>query len=281
MKVPLMIITLCYFLLSASFAQDSSSIFEMNNLLAWCIVPFDSVQRTPEQRAKMLHDLGFRKFAYDWRDQHLESFPRELVALQSHGIELSAFWLWIDDQPFPSPTHTRIFEMLKSLNVRTTFWISFSNAVFKGRSDEDKLATAVEIISIAYELASNIGCTIALYNHGDWFGDPENQVAIIQATGFEDIGIVYNFHHGHHQMRNFDHLLNIMMPYLQTVNLNGMIEDGPKIIPIGAGGQEDKMLETLTASGFSGTIGILGHVENADVERILRQNLLGLRAMGY
>ena len=29
------------------------------------------------------------------------------------------------------------------------------------------------------EEARNIGCTVALYNHGGWFGEPDNQIAII------------------------------------------------------------------------------------------------------
>ena len=30
------------------------------------------------------------------------------------------------------------------------------------------------------EEAGKIGCSLALYNHGGWFGEPENQIAIIE-----------------------------------------------------------------------------------------------------
>ena len=63
------------------------------------------------------------------------------------------------------------------------------------------------------------------------------------------------------------------------VNLNGMKKEGPKILPIGAGDRELEMMQVLQKSGYRGRIGILGHVEDADVEQILLQNLHGLQAL--
>ena len=56
------------------------------NLVAWCIVPFDSKKRAPEERAAMLERLGFRHFAYDWRAEHIPTFDAEIDALKRHGI---------------------------------------------------------------------------------------------------------------------------------------------------------------------------------------------------
>ena len=39
------------------------------------------------------------------------------------------------------------------------------------------------------------------------------------------------------------------------------------------------MMKYLKEGGYSGSIGVLGHVENADVEVILRQNLEGLQQL--
>ena len=36
----------------------SADLFEKDNLVAWCIVPFDAAERGPEARAKMLGDLN-------------------------------------------------------------------------------------------------------------------------------------------------------------------------------------------------------------------------------
>src|SRR4051812_8327705 len=66
--------------------------FDRDNLVAWCIVPFDAKKRGPEERAAMLERLGFKRFAYDWRAEHVPTFDAELDALEKRGITLSAFW---------------------------------------------------------------------------------------------------------------------------------------------------------------------------------------------
>ena len=127
--------------------------------------------------------------------------------------------------------------------------------------------------------AEEIGCTLALYNHGDWFGEPENQVRIIKAIGSDRIRIVYNFHHGHHQIDRFEELLDLMMPYLSAININGMRAEGPKIITLGQGERELEMLQSIMASGYNGPIGIIGHTEEEDIQVVLERNLEGLRKL--
>jgi hypothetical protein len=48
-----------------------ADIYAPDNLVAWCIVPFDAKKRSPAQRVEMLQSLGFNKYAYDWRAEHL------------------------------------------------------------------------------------------------------------------------------------------------------------------------------------------------------------------
>src|SRR4029079_12631247 len=82
-------------LVDRSVAQQksaSSSLFAPENLVAWCIVPFDSQKRGPEARAEMLQRLGFKKFAYDYRAEHVPTFDAEMEALKKHNIELTAWW---------------------------------------------------------------------------------------------------------------------------------------------------------------------------------------------
>lgn len=92
-------------------------------------------------------------------------------------------------------------------------------------------------------------------------------------------GLIYNFHHGHKQVDSFPTLLKKMSPWLWTVNINGMKKDGPQILTIGNGDQEKEMLRLLKKSGFQGSVGILGHTENEDVEQVLKRNLSGLRKL--
>ncbi|MDA0195799.1 MAG: hypothetical protein O2951_12270 [Bacteroidetes bacterium] len=70
-----------------------------------------------------------------------------------------------------------------------------------------------------------------------------------------------------------------MLPYLWSVNINGMKKDGPKIITVGQGEEEQQMIQLLLDKGFSGPFGILGHIEEADVEVILKGNLDGFAGL--
>ena len=66
--------------------------FAQDNLVAWCIVPFDAKKRAPAERVEMLKKLGFKKYAYDWRAEHLPTFDEEVGLLKKAGIELTAVW---------------------------------------------------------------------------------------------------------------------------------------------------------------------------------------------
>lgn len=261
--------------------QGEKSLFAKDNLVAWCIVPYDNQKRSPEERAEMLNKLGIFRFAYDWRTEHLPTMAEEIRTIKAHGIKLESVWFWIDGGagPILDENSEYILQTLEENQVETDLWVSFNNRFFENLTDEEKLSRATDAIRQVYDRATAIGCRIGLYNHGDWFGNPLNQIRIIQALGHDDIGIVYNLHHSHHQMDQLPLFLEKMKPYLRTVNLNGMKEDGPKILPVGSGDRELEMMRLLKESGFNGTIGILGHVEDADVEAILSGNLAGLQTL--
>jgi sugar phosphate isomerase/epimerase len=258
---------------------SGDKLFTKDNLIAWCVVPFDSIERTPEERAQMLEDLGFKHFAYDWRLKHLPTFPAEINALRKHGINLTSVWLWIDTDSSEifDDASKQLLEIIKQNNVKTDFWLGFSNKHFEGLSDEAKLEKAVASVSHIRDRAKELGCTISLYNHGDWFGEPENQVRIIEKMGAKDVGIVYNFHHAHSQIKEFPRLLQKMLPYLNAVNLNGMKVEGPKIMTIGEGREELGMLKTLSEAGYNGYLGIICHIETEDAQVVLERNINGLK----
>lgn len=261
--------------------NSNDMIYALDNLIAWCIIPFDAEKRGPLERAEMLNELGFTKMAWDWRMEHIEQLPEEIKVLSDHNIELSAVWFWIDkdlDQGM-SPHQEQILQTLEDTQTKTTLWVSFPNSFFDDLSPTEKLERAVINIGLLNERAEKIGCKVALYNHMHWFGEPENQVRIIRAVGSENIGIVYNFHHGHHHIDDFSELLEQMKPYLWTINLNGMNPEGPKILDLGKGSSELAMMKTIKESGFDGTIGIIGHTQNEDIRLVLERNLEGMKKL--
>lgn len=280
--------TACLLILLASVScgpkpqlETADNLFKRENLVAWCVVPFDSVKRTPEERAAMLKSLGFTQFAYDWREEHLPTFGKEIIALRENGIQLKSAWMWIDTDSgaIIDENNRRLLEIIEQNNVKTDLWLGFSNKHFAGLTDEQKLEKAAASVSSIREEAERIGCTISLYNHGDWFGEPINQVRIIEKIGKEDIGIVYNFHHAHEQLADFPMLIEKMLPYLKTVNLNGMKAEGPKILTLGQGDHELDMLKTLGQSGYKGAIGIICHIETEDAKVVLQRNVEGLKSL--
>jgi len=264
---------LAFFLSGSAAAAD---IFARDNLVAWCIVPFDAKKRTPAQRAEMLEKLGIHRFAYDWRAEHLPTFDTELDELKGHNIELTALW-------FPAELNADariLLAGIKKANLSPQLWVT--TQINPQPSQEKTVASAAAIIRpIAIE-AAKLKCQVALYNHGGWFGEPENQIAIIEALkneGITNVGIVYNQHHGHEHVARFTALLDKMKPYLLALNLNGMTKDGDKsgekILPLGQGELDLQLLKIIRDSGYSGPIGILNHTDE-DAEGRLIDNLDGL-----
>jgi sugar phosphate isomerase/epimerase len=260
---------------------DNVNLFSKDNLVAWCVVPFDSVKRTPAERARMLSELGFKQFAYDWRPEHLPTFADEIKMLKENNIKLKSVWLWVDTDSGEifDDNNRELLRTIKENDVKTDFWLGFSNKHFDGLTDEQKLEKAVASVGYIRDEAKKLGCTVSLYNHGDWFGEPVNQVRIIDKMGVDDVSIVYNFHHAHLQVQEFPDLLQKMLPYLNTVNLNGMKVEGPKILTIGDGDKELEMLKTLKQSGYKGSIGIICHIETEDAQVVLKRNLEGLQTL--
>ena len=261
-----------------SGGSTGDKLFEQENLLAWCIVPFDAEERSPLERAEMLRELGLRHFAYDYRDKHIPFFREEIETLRAQRIALDAVWLWVDPR-WEDPLNgagRQILDILGETGSRTEIWLGFPDNAFEGLRNEERLSMAVEVVKEILEECEELGCTLALYNHGGWFGEPDNLIKIIDALGSERIRIVYNFHHAHHQLDHFQENLEKMLPYLSTININGMRVEGPKIITLGEGDRELELLRIIEHSGFSGTIGIIGHTEGEDIRVVLERNLDGL-----
>lgn len=263
-----------------SSAQESA-LFEPSNFIPWSIVGFDVKERSPEQRLAMLERLGFKQYAYGNRPKHIPSMKHEWQLAKQMGIDIKAVWLYINlakDKPGELREQTEIvFENLAAVNLHTQIWVGFDPKYFQNLDNEQALDEAVAMVSYLAKRAKLVGSKIALYNHGGWFGKPKNQLQIIKALPQEDIGVVFNFHHAHDSLKEYQANIKMLMPYLWCVNLNGMKADGPKIITIGQGDLEHNMIQTLLDLNYQGPFGLLGHVKGGDPETILQQNLDGLR----
>ena len=260
------------FLLASSAPATTSSPFARDNLVAWCIVPFDAAHRGPKERADMLVNLGIKRIAYDWRDPHIPQWDEELDQYKSHGIELVGFWAPDRQQ--------QILELLKRHGLRCQLWVM--GAEPKGDSQAAKIDAAAAALLPVANLAKQYGCTVGLYNHGGWFGEPENEFAIIdrlRQDGADNVGMVYNLHHGHEHLRRFPQVMNLIKPHLMCLTINGMKAGGPMVLPVGQGDDDLSILKTIRDSGYTGPIAILNHREEVDAEQGLRENIDGLKKL--
>jgi sugar phosphate isomerase/epimerase len=250
-------------------------LFDRQNLVAWCVVPFDEKKRGPEQRAEMLQRLGFKKFAYDWREKDVPTFDAEVEALQRHGVNLVAWW-------FPTETedpHARIIlEVIKRHGIHPQLWVMGSGSPVRTEAEQrERTEQEAERIRKIVELARPYGCQVQLYNHNGWFGQPDNEVAVIERLrqkGVSGVGMVYNFSHGHADIASFPAIWKRIARYVVAVNVTGMVKD-ERLIPPSKGDHELEMLRTILESHWRGPIGVIAE-QGGDAEVTLRNDLLGL-----
>ena len=187
-KITLFVLIACLFAgmtIPATSVRADECIFAHSNLVAWCIVPYDTKKRGPEECAAMLNRLGIKKLAYDWRAEHVPTFDSEVSAMKRHGVDLTAWW-------FSSSLNSNavtILDCIKRNNIHPQLWVCMEsgehlrwNQAFESTPDAQAKHVArivARVKPIAAE-AAKLGCQIALYNHGSWAGVPENQIEIIE-----------------------------------------------------------------------------------------------------
>ncbi len=225
----------------------------------------------------MLKRLGFTKLAYDWRAEHIASFEDEIQALQREGITFFAHWT----PARQSPGYREMLQLIEQYQLHPQLWRIAPAA--EAATRQERVEFSARALLPYVEDAKRLGCAFGIYNHGGWAGEPQNMVALVQwlreHAETEDVGIVYNFHHGHEHLARFPAAFTQMLPYLLCVNLNGMTAAGPKILPLGQGQEDRQLLEMIRQSGYQGPIGLLDHREDVDAERSLRENLDGLQLL--
>lgn len=259
--------------------KKPKSVFAKNNLTAWCIVPYDSKNRTAEERALMLKELGITKLAYDWREKHIAVFEDEFIALKKHEIKLQAFWYMSGLQPENDKTLQLVFDLLKKHGLKTQIWLMMiGEKEFKSATQHEKVTAMAKPVAYIANKAAEAGCTIGLYNHGGWFGEPENQLAIIDYLKLPNIGMVYNFSHAEYQIQRFPEFFPKILPHLYALNVTGLKGGYPaKVVPVGQGNIELEMMRVVKESTYKGPVGIINEDFALDAKDGLLMNINGMK----
>jgi len=260
--------------------EKSDDFINTNEVIPWCILEFDSLDRTPVERITMLKEMGFSKYGYNWRDRHLIEMNNEFELAKKNNIEITSIFLWLNSERDSigrlSNSNQQMLSNLSKVEYKPTIWLSFSNNFFENLNQEESINLAVDMIRFIKPKTDKLGCKLALYNHHGWFGNPYNQIEILEKLNDTSITMVYNFHHAHDYVDEFPKIVKMIKPHLSYVNLNGMKKNGNKILTIGEGDYEFEMIQDLIDEGFKGPWGILGHIKTEDVKKVLERNVEGL-----
>lgn len=271
-------------------APPTSPVWSLENLHAWSVAPFDSVDRTPEERAQILRRLGIRKYAYSWRERHIASFDAEIEAMQRNGIEIIA-WNFLSVEPEDPPARAAL-EAFRRHGIHPQIWVmqsprgrprqaldSFTRTPLEQR---ERVRQEAERIKRIVAAVSPYGCSVALYAHNSWFGVPDNQLAIIarlQEIGVSGVGMVYNFHHArdehHDDTLEFPALWRRIMPHVVAITVSGVRFEGQVVFP-SEGDAEQDMMRVIQDSGWRGSVGLTAELRD-DAEKTLRHYIRGVQ----
>ena len=254
--------------------------FQKSNLHVWAYEEYDAVDRTPEERAQVLVNLGITKVGYICRNEkRVSEFESHLKAYSEAGIELVGVWTPIEE------VQVRDFlKVVDNHDLSIQWWLTLEQN-YDAMPEDGRVKDAVARLRPLVKEANSRNCRLVLYGHGTnrWFTQIENQIEILKQLQSElpsaEVGIIYNFHQSHGQMDRLGEVLPSLAPYLTALNLNGMHSDGPKIARIGKGDKEKEMIETILESGWQGPTGIIAHDRNQDAAITLRENLDGLESI--
>ena len=71
-------ISLLLLICIGSCTNKKESLIKVDEVYPWCIVDFDSLDRSPEERIAMLKEMGFMKYGYEGSERHLAEMKEEL-----------------------------------------------------------------------------------------------------------------------------------------------------------------------------------------------------------
>lgn len=287
---PLFILILCSFFLIACSPEGSETqsriaqTFARSNLHVWAYEEYDAVDRSPEEHAQVLVDLGITKAGYICRNaKRVSEFEAYLKAYREAGIELVAVWTPIHtDAPMEEVQVREFFDVVDRYGLRIQWWLTLEQN-FDAMPESDRINDALARLRPLVERANRSNCRLVLYGHGPgrWFTQAENEIEIVERLRAEmpsaELGIVYNFHQSHAQMDRLKSVMPKLQPHLVALNLNGMRSDHTKIERIGKGDREREMIQIIAESGWFGPTGIIAHDRNQDAAFTLQENLEGLK----
>jgi hypothetical protein len=253
----------------------------VETLAAWCVVPYDDRDRSPQDRANVLAELGFDALAWDWRDEHVDQLGEQADALAERNLTLAAIWAPVPDGVVSQALEAQV-RVASGRGLAPQLWACAEfGAPGPVTEDADPSEYADRLEPLA-RLAAETGMTLAIYNHLGWLGEPLNGLRVLEELrrrGFDDTGLAYMQHHGHTHIDDFAQLWPQVQHAVVALGLNGMRDgahwgDG-KVLPYGHGPRDLELARAIAGSGWCGLTAIIGHTMDP-IEHRLEDDLAGL-----
>jgi hypothetical protein len=253
----------------------------VETLAAWCVVPYDDRDRSPEDRAHTLRDLGFDGLAWDWRDDHVPQFEEQLEALLANGLDLTAIWAPVPDGVVTPALEAQV-RTASDRGLAPQLWACAEFGAPGAVTEDADPGLYADRLEPLARLAAENGLRIALYNHLGWYGEPLNQLRVLEELerrGHAGHGMAYMQHHGHAHIDDFAELWPQFQHKVIALGLNGMRDgahwgDG-KVLPYGHGPRDLELARVIASSGWRGPVALIGHTMDP-IEFRLEDDLAGL-----
>jgi sugar phosphate isomerase/epimerase len=238
----------------------------------------DGKQRTPQETAAMLKELGYAGFGI----VGTANIPQWLEALDKEGLKFYSVYVGVDiDSGKIDPAIMQAIEQLRGRP--TVLWVYTNSKKFKP-SEAAGDAAAVSLLRELADKAFDAGLKIALYPHvSNWVETVQDAVRVSDKVNRRNLGATFNLCH-HLKICGEAGLEQILMdaaPYLLQVSINGADSGDTKqmnwdklIQPLDVGSYDvSQVLQALRRIRYTGPIGLQGYGIKGDTPAHLKRSI--------
>jgi sugar phosphate isomerase/epimerase len=275
---PIVIAFTCFALLSSVSAAERNSFFAMDTALR------DGKERSPEEQAALLKELGYDGFG-------ASGHPGEevLLAFERQGLKVFNTYLTLNiDSAKPELDPELKEAILRLKHHGTDLWIAINVVTRDGQklSPSDVVGDAVVVPPMRElaDLAGTHGLRIAFYPHTwFWLERVDDAVRIARAIDRPNVGATFNLCHWLkvEDDRNPRAVLQDARSRLFFVTINGADSGDTRamnwdrlIQPLGQGTYDVAgLLRSLRELGYDGPIGFQGYGIPGDSRELLERTM--------
>ncbi|NLO32450.1 MAG: TIM barrel protein [Candidatus Hydrogenedentes bacterium] len=265
---------------AAAYAETAEAL----PFFAYCFDTHDSMNRSLEEQAKLIKDLGFQGVGHLW----LDDVQERLDTLDAQGLTLYQITIHINMADTETPFSPQLKEVLPLLKGRQVQICPLMEGM--APSDRDGDEVGVKIIRELADLAKDSGTEIVLYPHADlWMERVDDAIHMARLVDRDNVAIMFNLCHWlkENNEAGLEALLEEAMPWLHAVSINGAdhaedIAKGPGdwLQPLGSGSFDvGALLAALKRLGYNKPVGLQCWGLQGDAKVHLQRSMAAWKAL--